>query len=181
MNLFQSKKLLLAVVLIILIDQIIQSNLSAINIKRGNFILKQKKFISELYMDEQYFDCISETRRLLYYYPDIAYYNEYLYFIDANYFLGKQYRTVINNLKGSDNYNDLKLPYYILLSRSYHNLGLYKDSIRALKQIDYRDLEYTQRFELFIRRIEIYIHNSKYKDALKEIKKSKKNIIENNN
>ena len=86
MNLFQSKKLLLAVVLIILIDQIIQSNLSAINIKRGNFILKQKKFISELYMDKQYFDCVSETRRLLYYYPDIEYYNEYLYFIDTNYF-----------------------------------------------------------------------------------------------
>ena len=162
------------------IHPIIPHILFAKNIERDNFILKQKKFISELYIGKKYFNCISETRRLLYYYPDIAGYNEYTYFIEGSYFLGKQYKTVINHLKGSTKYNNLRLPFLILLSQSYLGIGWHNEGIKTLKQIDYSDIKSAQRFNLFIRRTEIYLNNSEYENALSEIKDSKIYIMKKN-
>ena len=102
------------------------------------FVLKQKKFISELFENKMYFNCISETRRLIQYKKNIKNINDYYYFIASNYFLGKQYKSVIYNIINNEKLLSEK-KFRVLLSQAYLKLGHYKESIRALDEIQYNN------------------------------------------
>ena len=93
---------------------------------------------------------------------------------EANYFLGGQYKTVISNIKESGNEDTLVLPYLFLLSRSYMKLGLDNESLKTLSQYDYDIMKKNEREELFLLKIEAYLRNSLYREALLEIDRFKK-------
>jgi hypothetical protein len=134
-----------------------------------DLISKQKKFIHDLYKQQRYFDTIAETRRLIRFLPE----NKrplYDYFIGACYFLGKQYKTAITEVKNSEKAGRLSAPGCFLLSRSYMKLGLYKSGLRALESIDYRDNPGTA-YELLVRRTELRLHESSFESAIAEIKR----------
>jgi hypothetical protein len=140
----------------------------------NEFIHRQKRVIKSLFQDKRYFDCIAETRRLLTYTPAGSLSDEYRYFIEANYFLGGQYKTVISNIKESGNDDTLVPPYLLLLSRSYMKLGLDNESLNTLSQYDYDIMKKNEREELFLLRIEAYLRNSLYREALSETHRFKK-------
>jgi hypothetical protein len=138
------------------------------------FVSKQKEFIKGLYHQKKYFDCIAETRRLLAYRPDIKDADQYAYFINANYFLGGQYKTVIENLSKEKADNKLGVYSTILLSQSYLNLGHLDQSASALGGINYSLLDNSGAFELLTRKSVIYLKKSEYKKNLDEIDNYKK-------
>ena len=103
-----------------------------------NFIIKQKKFIFELYKNNRFFDCIAETQRLLSYRKDIKNRKQFIYFINTCYYSGDQYKTVITRLQNStDKKKEFPLHNLFLLSQSYFNIGYHKLGIELLKKIDW--------------------------------------------
>lgn len=137
------------------------------------FVSRQKKVMRSFFLDKRYFDCIAETRRLLSFTSENLR-DEYLYFIEANYFLGGQYRTVISHIKEIKDDNALTLPYLLLLSRSYMKLGMDSESLSSLSRYDYGIMRKNERRELFLMRVEAYLRNSMYREALAETHRFKK-------
>lgn len=138
------------------------------------FVIRQKKVMRSFFLDKRYFDCIAEARRLLSYTTTENLRDEYLYFIEANYYLGGQYRTVISHIREMEGDNRARLPYLLLLSRSYMKLGMDSESLSALLRYDYARMEKNERRDLFLARIETYLKNSMYPEALSETHRYKK-------
>ncbi|MBN2401709.1 MAG: hypothetical protein JXN64_04860 [Spirochaetes bacterium] len=139
-------------------------------IKQDEFIIKQKRFVNELYQNKRYFDCIAETQRLLYYTDNKTNQDELIYFINACYFLGKQYKTVISRIDNlKKNTGILSLNNLFLYSRSYLNIGYYDISKKILYSLDYSDVNEDRRSDLFTKRAEFFIKNFDYAILLKEV------------
>ena len=139
----------------------------------SEYIQKQKRFITELFGSKMYFNCISETRRLMQYKKNKKYKNDYEYFIASNYFLGKQYKSVIFNIiKNKKLLSENK--FIILLSQSYLKLGYYKESIKALDKIQYNNLTNIDIYNIFYRRCEIHLYSKSYNSIYDEIEEVKK-------
>jgi len=165
----------------IIITIVSDGNISYIESFSNDLPMKQKRFINELFIQGRYFDALTETRRLLALYPKIADYKKYHYFIEGNYFLGKQYKTVISHLNQTMDFNYLKIPYAILLSQSYLKIGLYNEGLNALMLVNYDDINIKSRNDLLLRRIEIFIIKSEYNNAIAEIEKVKDYLFEYGN
>ena len=138
------------------------------------FVSRQKRVMRSFFLDKRYFDCIAETRRLLSYTSPENMRDEYLYFIEANYFLGGQYRTVIAHIQEMEDDNTARLPHLLLLSHSYGKLGMESASLSALSRYDYARMEKNERRELFLARTATYLRNSMYPEALQETHRFKK-------
>lgn len=139
----------------------------------NEFISKQKSFIKEQFVQKKYFDCISETRKLITYDSNPENYNDYIYFIESNYFLGEQYKSVIYYITEKEQ----KGLYYretVLLSQAYLKLGLYSKSINTIQVINYQDIDPVYRYNLLLRKVEPFVYTAEYEKAIKEIEKSKK-------
>ncbi len=139
--------------------------------KNEDFILKQRNFISDLYKEEKYFDCITETQRLLNYENDADAQNELLYFINACYYSGGQYKTVISRLRTAE--NSSKDRFYLanlfLLSNAYYNLGYYDKSKAVLDMLDYADIKKDDQDKLFAGRAEKLLRSHEYSNILSEV------------
>ena len=133
--------------------------------------IKQKRFIGELFRSERYFDCITETQRLLNYHKDIPELNEYQYLINTCYYMGGQYKTVVSKLENSDfNKQDKTgLANIILLSHSYLNLHYDKLSMQTLDLINYNEILPSVRNILLKNRIILLLRDYNYKEILSEI------------
>ena len=141
----------------------------------NSFLIKQKGFIKELFSRKLYFDCITETRKLAVYSNSNVNEKSYSYFILGNYYLGRQYKTVISR------FNMNKIPEYnyrnsILLSQSYLRLGMYNESKAVLDYLTYEEVDKGLRYDLLLRRIEPLIYSSDYEELSVEINKSKEYI-----
>ncbi|MCP4134028.1 MAG: hypothetical protein GY754_23860 [bacterium] len=137
-----------------------------------NPVAKQKRFVKELYLKKNYFDTIGETRRLMILDRGNHYYS---YFINSNYFLGAQYKTVVYNLTREEEGTvpGLGFKKNILVSQSFLKLGFYERSSRVLQDVDYSAIDPTARYELLVRKIEPYIYVDEYEQAIKEIERSR--------
>lgn len=135
--------------------------------EKKDVIGKQKEFVLELFSSGRYFDCIAETRRLSIMDPSGGDAAEYDYFINVNYFLGGQYKSVINNLQ-SGGIQSADFRETILLSRAYCMLHFDSRAYERLMSIDYRLSYGVYNRELFLRRLEMLIRDSRYEEALKE-------------
>ncbi len=151
---------------------VISGTLLASESGRNDIVIKQKRFIGELYSAGRYFDCIAETRRLLNLKFDLENRDQFKYFIEGSYFLGGQFKTVIFNLKTLED-NGERLPRLILLSQSYLRLRLYNESIEVLKEMDYHEVAENKRHGFFLRRVEVLLQDSRYEDALTEMAAAK--------
>ena len=134
----------------------------------SEFIKKQKKFITELYTNKMYFNCISETRKLMQYKKNIKNESDYEYFIAANYYLGKQYKSLIYSVSKKEKLLT-ENKFRILLSQAYLKLGYYKESIRALDKIQYNGLTKLDLYSIFFRRCEIHLYSKNYNSIFDEI------------
>jgi hypothetical protein len=137
------------------------------------FIIKQKKFISELYKDKRYFDCIAETQRLLNY-NNSKNNDELLYFINSCYYSGGQYKTLISRIKSPDTIKKDKFytANILLLSHSFYNLGYFDKSETILNLSDYPNIDVKYQEKLFTSKAEIFVKRYQYKDLLSEIEKA---------
>jgi hypothetical protein len=135
---------------------------------QDEYISRQKIFVNKLFADGKYFDCIAETRRLINQDITAEEKNNFNYFLESNYFLGGQYKTVIFNINKKP-YASEYIPYVFLLSQSYSRLNNNKAAYDELKNIKYHDVGEQYRDDLFLRKIEIMLSGSRYDDIVKEI------------
>jgi hypothetical protein len=133
-----------------------------------DFTVRQKRFIGALFREKDYFTCIAETRRLLAYSPGIRDRGRFDYFINANYFLGGQYRTVAARLARKDEAPAPSAPELLLLSASYLRLGLATQSAEALYAVNYTGAGDPWRYELLLRRVELHLREARYSRAVAE-------------
>lgn len=125
----------------------------------NSFRDKEIKFITWLYSNGRYFDCIAETEKLGP--PGNPFHREY--FIYTNYFLAGQFDTVLSNYKGDNSSVENGFLSSLLLSESFLNKGLYYDSYRALKKYEYNELPEKYIFTMLVRRVEPLILSGDFK------------------
>lgn len=145
---------------------------TALNSGEDNFKLKQKKFIRELYYEQRYYDCIAETIRFCSADKSAAE-KECLYFIEMNYFMGKQYKTVISDLLSLSELNENRNLLF-LLSWSYSAINLNKDALNILNNINYDQMQDNEKAELFKNKAGILLKSYRYRDLLVEFAECKK-------
>ncbi|HOT45392.1 MAG TPA: hypothetical protein PLM53_11155 [Spirochaetota bacterium] len=134
----------------------------------GGLAVRQKRFIRDLFSQKRYFDVISETRRLMALDPAGDDRKDYSFFIDVNYFLGRQYRTVVTNITSRPGPPDCRTG--ILLSQSYLMLGMNGRSLEAALRVRYDAVEGPGRYPLLARRAEAYLECGRYRELLDEIR-----------
>jgi len=134
----------------------------------GGHAVRQKRFIRDLFSQKRYFDVISETRRLMALDPAGDERKDYSFFIDVNYFLGRQYRTVVMNITSRPGPLDCRSG--ILLSQSYLRLGMNGRSLEAALRVRYDAVEGPGRYPLLARRAEAYLGCNMYRELLEEIR-----------
>jgi hypothetical protein len=146
---------------------------------RDEFLIKQKKFILSLREEQRYFDCISETQRLLYY--DTGNNEKYEFFINACYYSGMQYKTVIRRFFDAQ-YKALSiLPENLfLLWHSFYNTGNSAEARDLLFNTSY-DIFGSRHFDLFKNRLEFLTREFEFNNITQEIKKVKPFINSDDN
>jgi len=129
------------------------------------FVPAQKRFVKELYESGDYFNCIAEARRLQYYSGSAE--NEYL--IYTCYYLAGQYYSVINGIHSEKNGGTDGLPFRLLVSQSYLEIGKYAESYGAMGLPLYTGLEKPDAFYLLLRRLEPVLLTGDYDTIDREI------------
>jgi len=131
-----------------------------------NLEKRQKDYTLSLYMSGNYFRCIDEIRKGVFYWN--ADKTESEYFISCCYFSGKQYRTVYSRLAQNDEQRSI-----MLLSQNMLALGEYQRS----RDISLRLLYNTGKidnYDILIRRIEPLVYLENYRAAVMELENYKK-------
>lgn len=129
-----------------------------------DFTVRQKRFIDRLYSEKEHFSCAAETRRLLEYSPRVDRRADYLYFIQLNYFLGRQYRSVVAH------YREERQPAFrmsLLASAGHRFLGDTRSALKTLEEVEPGLINVQERRELDIRKIDLMVYSADYPAALK--------------
>jgi TM2 domain-containing membrane protein YozV len=134
---------------------------------KNEFVLKQKKFVRELFFEKRYFDAIAEMNRLIAIDPGSDNRDDYHFFIGVNYFLGGQYKSAVGIV--SARLNALEYRNGILLSQSYLKLGMSTHGLEAALNIRYGSVNPSLRYLLLARRAEAYLECGLYRELLDEI------------
>ncbi|MBN1497194.1 MAG: hypothetical protein JXA07_10530 [Spirochaetes bacterium] len=140
-------------------------------------VSRQKAFVKDLFAQKRYFDVIAETRRLMAFDPGITLDPDYEFFINANYFLGGQYRTALSNLAGKK--LTLEVRERVLLSQSYMKLGMKADSLESVRLIRYGASRDLSAYTLLARKAEVYLECGKYGELMDEIAAAERYVGEN--
>lgn len=133
---------------------------------------RQKDFIRELYERKDYFTCIAETRRLLNGSSGLTNHKDYLYFIEANYFLAGQYRTVIENLKATP-LERANLPHILLASMAYGKTGRCDEGLKILESFDPSPLGKNERCRFMAVKSELFFQAGLLGRAQQEIQQGR--------
>jgi hypothetical protein len=141
----------------------------------SDLIGKQKIFIRDLYGQKRYFDAITETRRLMVFDP-VGDGKDYSFFIDINYFLGGQYRSVVMNIASRPGPADYRNS--ILLSQSYLKLGMNDRGLEAVLGVRYGAVDGRYRYPLLARKAEAYLACGLYRELADEIRAAESFIPE---
>lgn len=132
---------------------------------------RQRAYTVSLYKSGDYFQCIDEIRKGVFYWNRSQ--TESDYFILCSYFSGGQYSTVLSRLNASDTPAQ-ELRMQMLLSQTYLRLGDYSNSAQAASLLFYTDFEEPERYNIFARRIEPLLYLENYEAALAELDVYKK-------
>ena len=132
----------------------------------SKFVAQQKTFIRELFGQKRYFDVITETRRLMVFDP--AGVKDYSFFIDINYFLGGQYRSVIADITSGPAPADFRNT--ILLSQAYLRLGMNERGLETVMRIPYAAVDARYRYPLMARKAEAFMACGLYRELAGEIR-----------
>ncbi|MCL1911223.1 MAG: hypothetical protein FWG13_03350 [Leptospirales bacterium] len=127
---------------------------------------RQKDYALSLYMSGNYFRCIDEIRKGVFYWNADKIESEY--FIDCCYFSGKQYHTSITRLRPNDEPRNI-----MLLSQSLLALGQYGESRGISSRLSYNTGKINNH-DILMRRIEPLVYLEDYKSALTELENYKK-------
>ena len=95
-------------------------------------IAGQKKFVSSLFSERRYFDCITETRRLAFM-ENKSGSLDYEYFILSNYFFARQYLTVIEQINSHPKYFN-EFNFKLMLADSLVNCNRNSDVPKLLSE-----------------------------------------------
>jgi hypothetical protein len=134
---------------------------------KNELVLKQKKFVRELFFEKRYFDVIAEMNRLIAIDTGDNNRNDYPFFIGVNYFLGGQYKTAATFV--STHLNVMKYRNGILLSQSYLKLGMNSHGLETALSIRYGSVHPSLRYPLLARKAEAYMECGLYKELQEEI------------
>lgn len=129
--------------------------------------VSQVSFVRTLYQQQRYFDCIGEAYRLKSFLPP-ARHGDINYFILGNYFLGRQYFSVIQRVSSTGSVPEVRSA--LLLSRSFISLGDYRNSLSILKGIDSTKSRGTLSRDVFAAEVTTLLHMDKFKEAMGEVK-----------
>jgi hypothetical protein len=132
-----------------------------------NALSRQKRFVRSLFSEKRYFDAAAEAKRLRFEDTRSGAGPDYDFFIDINYFLGGQYRSVARSITGRPALPDFRSR--ILLSQSYLMLGMNARSLNAVRGIGYETVEAPLRYALLARKAEAYMECGLYRELLDEI------------
>ena len=127
---------------------------------------KQKDYTFSLYMSGNYFRCIEEIRKGMFYWN--ADRTESEYFISCCYFSGKQYHTAVSRLSKTDEPRSI-----MLLSQSLLALGEYQKSRDTSLRLLYNTGK-IDNYDILFRRIEPLIYLENYQAALIELEDYKR-------
>ncbi len=141
----------------------------------NSFKQKQTSFIKSLYKERNYFQCIAETRRLIHYHPQISNKKKWDYFITANYFLGKQYHTVLYNMR---QLKTIDFANSILLSHTYLKLNMFMHAGSLLSNMMFHKLNTNERQQLFYTSIYYAIYTDNFNLIDLEIKNHKQSFAD---
>jgi hypothetical protein len=130
-----------------------------------NFHARHTSFIKSLFLEKHYFAVIAETERLQQYEPRCAHDPDYTYFIETNYFLGKQYLTIIDRYPLIQAHVTTHFPLKLLIAESYYITGYPAISLELLSQMESTSLPARYRHELLLRTVEIYLASNDFKAA----------------
>ncbi|HSV95753.1 MAG TPA: hypothetical protein VLM75_02335 [Spirochaetota bacterium] len=117
------------------------------------FVDRQASFVRDLYRAGRYFECIAETGRLMRYVPAPRR-HDLEYFISANYYQARQYRTVIRRLTDSPLASPSPAS-RLLLSQSLARLGAFAEAVRTIDAAGAPWPEGSMEEERFIRSAQI--------------------------
>jgi len=136
--------------------------------KNEAFITKQKVFIRELYLEKRYFDCISETGRLIASFGPGSDTCIWRNFMTLNYYLGGQYGSAIYSAAAGD---DSCRGFYQanLVSRSYLLAGNGLSALQTMGPFSYDGLTDNEQVFLLARRAECYLHDHDLEAMIREI------------
>jgi len=134
---------------------------------KNELVLKQKKFVRELFFEKRYFDVVAEMNRLVSIDAGSDNRNDYPFFIGINYFLGGQYKSAVTFV--STNLNVQEYRSGILLSQSYLKLGMNTHGLDAALNIRYGAVNPSLRYPLLARKAEAYMECGLYRELLDEI------------
>ena len=137
----------------------------------AGFTSAQKGFIYRLYSEGHYFQCISETERLVQM-TSPANREPFDYFMAVNFFRGYQHSSAIFMLQ-EQGHEEMPFNHSILVSQAYRWQNNYTKAITALDGYDYEELQSARRNTLFIRRLEIYTDTGNYTGALEEVERAR--------
>jgi hypothetical protein len=135
---------------------------------KNELVLKQKEFVRELFFEKRYFDVIAETNRLIALDANADDRRDYAFFIDVNYFLGGQHKSVVKSVSARAGIKDYRSE--ILLSQSYLKLGMNARGLETALNIRYSAVNPSLRYPLLARKAEAYIECGLYRELLDEIK-----------
>jgi hypothetical protein len=130
-------------------------------------VSRQKRFVRSLFSEKRFFDAAAETGRLRLEDGRSAARTDYDFFIDINYFMGGQYRSVARSITGRQGTPDLRSR--VLLSQSYLMLGMNALSLDAVRGTGYESVAPPLRYALLARKAEAYAACGLYRELLDEI------------
>jgi hypothetical protein len=125
----------------------------------GNMEKKQRAHAMDLFRKGKYFQCISETEKMTFYWKDES--SDSRYLISSSYFLGGQYRTVCGRL--TENFAALSEGRSrLLLSQSCMKLGDWRRGAEIAASLSYEGESALARYDVLIRRIEPLFYLNEY-------------------
>jgi len=132
----------------------------------NNLEKRQKNYTLSLYISGNYFRCIDEIRKGIFYWNADRIESEY--FINCCYFSGKQYHTVNSRLYQNDEQRNI-----MLLSQNMIALGEYQRSSDISLRLLYNTGK-IDNYDILIRRIEPLVYLENYHAAMTELENYKK-------
>jgi hypothetical protein len=129
----------------------------------GNMERRQRAHAMELFLKGRYFQCVTETEKMIFYWKDKGSDSQYL--ISSSYFLGGQYRSVCGRLAEnsaalSEGRNRL------LLSQSFMKLGDWRHGAEIAAALSYEGDSALERYDVLMRRIEPLFYLNDYAAAM---------------
>lgn len=127
----------------------------------------QKDLVRFLFDNRLYFDCISESGRLIHLDSTSGTTSDYSYFILLNYYYGGQHLSIIQNIDSKDK-QQVSPRFRLMYAYSLFKSGHTEKAIDSLSVVNDTNINADMRNELMLRRIDLMLHAGEYESAIEE-------------